>query len=124
MLHKKYNDNSKLVSALQTRLENAKADRPTIQGQRRLLEYTIPIVTQLRKLKIHLDGTYPVQKVLAKFTPPIQRQVLEHYLPHTTEDSDWKMQEASDAEEWTPRTCLYSGRSIATLRLNTLGRLI
>ncbi|XGW10144.1 hypothetical protein V3C99_011987 [Haemonchus contortus] len=97
MLQKKYGDNSKLASSLQTRLEHAKADRPTIPAQRRLLDSIIPIVMQLQKLNIHLDGSYLVQKVLAKFTPTIQRHVLEHFLPRSTSDSAWKMQDLLDA---------------------------
>ncbi|KIH47544.1 hypothetical protein ANCDUO_22392 [Ancylostoma duodenale] len=90
---KKYGDNTKLIASLQTRFENARAERSTIQGQRRLLKYIIPIITQLGKLSINLDGSYLAQKILAKFTPAIQRQVLACRLPKSTNDSDWRMQD-------------------------------
>ncbi|KAL6732242.1 hypothetical protein Aduo_003022 [Ancylostoma duodenale] len=93
LLQKKYGDNTKLIASLQTRFENARAERSTIQGQRRLLKYIIPIITQLGKLSINLDGSYLAQKILAKFTPAIQRQVLACRLPKSTNDSDWRMQD-------------------------------
>ncbi|KIH47160.1 zinc knuckle [Ancylostoma duodenale] len=93
LLQKKYGDNTKLIASLQTRLENARAERSTIQGQSRLLEYIIPIITQLEKLSINLDGSYLAQKTLANFTPSIQRQVLACRLPKSTSDSDWRMQD-------------------------------
>ncbi|EYC39641.1 hypothetical protein Y032_0647g1094 [Ancylostoma ceylanicum] len=75
LLQKKYGNDAQLISALQSRLENTRAENSTTQAQRKLLETLIPIVTQLGKLKIDLDGSYNAQKVLAKFALRIQRKL-------------------------------------------------
>ncbi|KAK6053684.1 hypothetical protein COOONC_08811 [Cooperia oncophora] len=77
LIKKKYGNKAELVRVLQKRLDNAKADKPSTQGQRKLLEYIIPLVMQLHKLEVNLDGSYNTQKVLSKFTPRIQRKILE-----------------------------------------------
>ncbi|KAK6035373.1 hypothetical protein COOONC_27122 [Cooperia oncophora] len=71
LIKKKYGNKAELVRVLQKRLDNAKADKPSTQGQRKLLEYIIPLVMQLHKLEVNLDGSYNTQKVLSKFTPRI-----------------------------------------------------
>ncbi|KAK6052777.1 hypothetical protein COOONC_09718 [Cooperia oncophora] len=90
LIKKKYGNKAELVRVLQKRLDNAKADKPSTQGQRKLLEYIIPLVMQLHKLEVNLDGSYNTQKVLSKFTPRIQRKVLEDL---TTQDMSGKCME-------------------------------
>lgn len=68
-LRKRYGNNTHLISALQSRLEGAKVENLSTLGQKRLLEFIIPLVTQLQKLGVRLDGSYNTQKVLSKFAP-------------------------------------------------------
>ncbi|KAK6744964.1 hypothetical protein RB195_011585 [Necator americanus] len=93
LLQKKYGNDAQLISALRSRLESARAENSTTQAQRKLLETIIPIVTQLRKLKIDLNGSYNAQKVLAKFALRIQRRVLESQITPDMVESQWKMEE-------------------------------
>ncbi|KAL6724038.1 hypothetical protein Aduo_018972 [Ancylostoma duodenale] len=97
-LHKaKYADDSKILAQLHSQLEKSKAENRSTLAQRRLLETLIPIVIQLQDLKISLDGSYFAHKILAKFTPALQRKVLEHRLPLCKQDSDWKMEDILSA---------------------------
>ncbi|KAK6733724.1 hypothetical protein RB195_017468 [Necator americanus] len=93
LLQKKYGKDAQLISALQSRLESARAENSTTQAQRKLLETIIPIVTQLKKLNIDLNGSYNAQKVLAKFALRIQRRVLGSQITPDMVESQWKMEE-------------------------------
>ncbi|KIH68358.1 hypothetical protein ANCDUO_01306 [Ancylostoma duodenale] len=93
LLRQKYGDHSKSIATLQTRLEKARADNHTIPAKRILLEYVIPIVTQLEKLGMSLDGSYLAQKILAKFTPSIQQIVFERRIISNTQEGNWRMQD-------------------------------
>ncbi|KAL6723659.1 hypothetical protein Aduo_018638 [Ancylostoma duodenale] len=93
LLQKKYGNDAQLISALQSRLESARAENSTTQAQRKLLETIFPIVTQLGKLNIDLNGSYNAQKVLAKFALRIHRKVLERQITPDMVESQWKMEE-------------------------------
>ncbi|KAK6030665.1 zinc knuckle [Ostertagia ostertagi] len=86
-----------LVRVLHKRLENANTDKSSIQAQRKLLEFIIPVVTQLQKLGANLDGSYNTQKVLSKFAYRIQRKVLEVLMTHDMPEEAWKMQDMIEA---------------------------
>lgn len=62
-----------------------------------MLEFIIPLVTQLQKLGVQLDGSYNTQKVLSKFAPRTQRKVLEKIMTSDMEEHHWKMMEVLDA---------------------------
>uniref|UniRef100_A0A7I4Z4E8 DUF1758 domain-containing protein n=1 Tax=Haemonchus contortus TaxID=6289 RepID=A0A7I4Z4E8_HAECO len=91
LLRKKYGNTSRLITALQSRLDHAKAEQSTVQAQRALLETITPIVIQLQKLGAVLYGSYNAQKILAKFAVRIQRKVLEHIVTPEMEENSWKM---------------------------------
>ncbi|EPB68831.1 zinc knuckle [Ancylostoma ceylanicum] len=91
LLRKKYGDESKLISGLQYRLESAKAEKHTIPAQRRLLECIIPLVAQLQKRGVNLDGSFTAQKILSKFSVPIQRRMLESRIRNGMAEQDWKL---------------------------------
>ncbi|KAK6030989.1 zinc knuckle [Ostertagia ostertagi] len=97
LLKKKYGNKAELVRVLQKRLDNARPEKPSIQGQRKLLEYMIPLIMQLQKLEVNLDGSYNTQKLLSKFAPRIQRKVLEDFVTQDMSENAWKMQSIVDA---------------------------
>ncbi|VDP57014.1 unnamed protein product, partial [Heligmosomoides polygyrus] len=51
------------------------------------MEYIIPIVAQLEKEGVTLDGSYLAQKVLAKFSASLQRKTLEGRFSQETKES-------------------------------------
>ncbi|KAK5975098.1 hypothetical protein GCK32_022688 [Trichostrongylus colubriformis] len=71
LLKSKYGNNAHLVRVLQRRLDDARSDNLSTQGQRKLLEFLIPLVRQLRRLGVNLGGSYNTQKVLDKFSAKI-----------------------------------------------------
>ncbi|VDO14527.1 unnamed protein product [Haemonchus placei] len=88
-----YGDETKLLDHLQLRLERAQAESPTLEGQRSLLKYIWPTVTQLEKRGVSLNGSFITRKILSKFQPEIQRKVLEHRLKSSTTERTWIMQD-------------------------------
>ncbi|KAK6046180.1 hypothetical protein COOONC_16315, partial [Cooperia oncophora] len=83
LLKDKYGDQCTLINNLQSRLESLKAENATISAQRRLLEQILPVITQLEDLGVFLNGSFLTRKLLAKFSPEIQRRILK--LPTTLE---------------------------------------
>ncbi|EPB67377.1 hypothetical protein ANCCEY_13526 [Ancylostoma ceylanicum] len=90
-LQAKYADESRLIDCLQSRLEKARAQQLTLEGQRSLLEYILPTVTQLKERGVSLDGSFMVQKVLSKFRPDLQRKVLQRRLSNPLTENEWIM---------------------------------
>ncbi|KAK6022337.1 hypothetical protein OSTOST_11972, partial [Ostertagia ostertagi] len=126
LLKKKYGNTSRLITALQARLDHAKAEQSSVQAQRALLETITPIVIQLQKLGVVLDGSYNAQKVLAKFAVRIQRKVLEHIVTPEMEESRWNMTtiiETIDAHISTEEQIneMVSKRDIATDKSAMMG---
>ncbi|KAK6015422.1 hypothetical protein OSTOST_19153, partial [Ostertagia ostertagi] len=93
LLCAKYGDDTKFIACLQSRLENAEAEKLTIPAQRRLLEFLIPIVTQLMEKGVPLDGSFLVQKILSKFSVDLQRKVLRLRKNPCLGESAWSMQD-------------------------------
>ncbi|KAK6018442.1 zinc knuckle, partial [Ostertagia ostertagi] len=77
----------------ESRLESAKAHNTSLAGQRHLLEQLLPLVTQLEEKGVTLNGSFLVQKILAKFTTSIQRKVLEHRMTSPMREDMWKMKD-------------------------------
>ncbi|RCN26414.1 hypothetical protein ANCCAN_27860 [Ancylostoma caninum] len=90
-LRTKYGDESRLIDSLQSRLENARAGNVTLEGQRRLLEHILPIVTQLEEKGVPLDSSFLTQKVLSKFKVSLQRKVLENCLSSPSQQQSWTL---------------------------------
>ncbi|KAK5977112.1 hypothetical protein GCK32_012485, partial [Trichostrongylus colubriformis] len=92
-LRTKYGNNAKFTACLQSRLEKVKAESTLIQEQRRLLESIIPIVTQLEKEGVHLNGSFMIQKVLSKFSTNLQRKVWAARMDSGSEEINWTMKD-------------------------------
>ncbi|KAK6031354.1 hypothetical protein OSTOST_02496, partial [Ostertagia ostertagi] len=71
------------------RLEHAHAENPGLEEQRRLLESIMPIVAQLEDKGVTLNGSFPCQRVLSKFTAKLQRKVLEQCISASTQEQSW-----------------------------------
>ncbi|KAK6033314.1 hypothetical protein OSTOST_00487, partial [Ostertagia ostertagi] len=100
LLCAKYGDDTKFIACLQSRLENAEAEKLTIPAQRRLLEFLIPIVTQPMEKGVPLDGSFLVQKILSKFSVDLQRKVLRLRMNPCLGESAWFMQDTlADLDE-------------------------
>ncbi|KIH59879.1 zinc knuckle, partial [Ancylostoma duodenale] len=93
LLRTTYGDNSKLVKNLQFRLEKAAAKGNSIEEQRQLWQYVMPIVSQLQEKGIYLDGSFLAHKILSKFSTPIQRRALELRVNSTMNENSWKLSE-------------------------------
>lgn len=88
-----YGDDTKFIACLQVRLENAKAENTTIQAQRKLLEFIIPIITQLEEKGVQVNGSFLAQKILSKFSIELQRRVLESRLALPSQEDAWSMRD-------------------------------
>uniref|UniRef100_A0A7I4YWU5 SKA2 domain-containing protein n=1 Tax=Haemonchus contortus TaxID=6289 RepID=A0A7I4YWU5_HAECO len=91
ILRTKFGDKSKLIYNLQVRLERASATSTHISEQRRLLEYLLALTTQLEQKGVSLNGSFTIQKILAKFKQSLQRKILQQRFETDHREDDWSM---------------------------------
>ncbi|KAK6032941.1 hypothetical protein OSTOST_00868 [Ostertagia ostertagi] len=116
-MKKKVRNKTELVRVLQKRLDNARSEKPSTQAQKKLPEYIIPLMMQLHKVEVNLDGSCNAQKLLPKFASRIQRKVLEDFVTLDMPENAWMVQSIVDAldahiateERVSSMNCMFCG---------------